>query len=254
MAALFINIIHNPSRPLPLATITHCHRHTHTLSRTQERNPCHGEKMLLRPTLEPFAGSRHWYTGWCPQIIQPEPSYKAPVSCNSLPDLQLVSKAVPLPGCVNHGLQPFTQKLAVSHTTGGSLTSHKNPKWACIIEREKRETERIPDSMKTRPIECQHQAHALILNANINKILLIRGCSLLCISFYFCPLMQPWQFIRWRICLRHRRPGFHPWVGKIPWRRAWQPTPVFLPAESHGQRSLVGTVHGVTESQTPLSN
>ena len=29
-------------------------------------------------------------------------------------------------------------------------------------------------------------------------------------------------------------PGFHPWVGKIPWRRAWQLTPVFLPGESHG--------------------
>ena len=40
-----------------------------------------------------------------------------------------------------------------------------------------------------------------------------------------------------------RRPkirGFNPWVGKIPWRRKWQPTPVFLPGESHGQRSLAG--------------
>ena len=37
---------------------------------------------------------------------------------------------------------------------------------------------------------------------------------------------------------RHRRPGFNPWVRKIPWRRAWQPTPIFLPEESHGQRSL----------------
>ena len=37
--------------------------------------------------------------------------------------------------------------------------------------------------------------------------------------------------------VRHR---FDPWVGKIPWRRAWQPTPVFLPGESHGQRSLAG--------------
>ena len=36
------------------------------------------------------------------------------------------------------------------------------------------------------------------------------------------------------------RPGFNPWVGKTPWRRAWQPTPVFLPGESHGQRRLVG--------------
>jgi len=30
------------------------------------------------------------------------------------------------------------------------------------------------------------------------------------------------------------------WIRKIPWRRAWQPTPVFLPGESHGQRSLAG--------------
>ena len=37
-----------------------------------------------------------------------------------------------------------------------------------------------------------------------------------------------------------RRPRFDPWVGEIPWRRAWQPTTVFLPGESHGQRSLVG--------------
>ena len=32
--------------------------------------------------------------------------------------------------------------------------------------------------------------------------------------------------------------GFDPWDRKIPWRRAWQPTPVFLPGKSHGQRSL----------------
>jgi len=31
-----------------------------------------------------------------------------------------------------------------------------------------------------------------------------------------------------------------PWVGKIPWRRAWQPTPLYLPGKSHGQRNLVG--------------
>ena len=34
--------------------------------------------------------------------------------------------------------------------------------------------------------------------------------------------------------------GFDGWVGKIPWRREWLPTPVFLPGESHGQRSLAG--------------
>ena len=41
-------------------------------------------------------------------------------------------------------------------------------------------------------------------------------------------------------CRRHKRLGFSPWVGKIPWRRKWQPTPVFLPGEFHGQRSLAG--------------
>ena len=39
---------------------------------------------------------------------------------------------------------------------------------------------------------------------------------------------------------RHKRCGFDPWVRKIPWRRAWQPTPVFLPGEFHGQRSPAG--------------
>ena len=40
-------------------------------------------------------------------------------------------------------------------------------------------------------------------------------------------------------CWRHKRCGFNPWVGKIPWNRKWQPTPVFLPEESHGQRNLL---------------
>ena len=49
----------------------------------------------------------------------------------------------------------------------------------------------------------------------------------------------PW-FRQWRTCLQCRRPRFNPWVRKIPWRRKWQPSPVFLPGESHGQRSLAG--------------
>ena len=46
-----------------------------------------------------------------------------------------------------------------------------------------------------------------------------------------------------RICLqsrRHRKHQFNPWVRTIPWRRAWQPTLVFLPGEFHGQRNLLG--------------
>ena len=42
-----------------------------------------------------------------------------------------------------------------------------------------------------------------------------------------------------KICLQCR-PGFDPWVGKIPWKRKWQPTPVFLPREFHGQEEPTG--------------
>ena len=53
------------------------------------------------------------------------------------------------------------------------------------------------------------------------------------------------------ICLQCGRPRFNPWVGKIPWRRQWHPTPVLLPGNSHGRRSLVGcSPWGREESDT----
>ena len=50
------------------------------------------------------------------------------------------------------------------------------------------------------------------------------------------------------------RPGFHPWVGKVPWRGEWQPTPAFLPGGFHGQRSLVGcSPWGLRVSENQIS-
>ena len=46
--------------------------------------------------------------------------------------------------------------------------------------------------------------------------------------------------VRLQPCLQCKKPVFDPWVRKISWRREWLPTPVFLPGESHGQRSLGG--------------
>ena len=65
----------------------------------------------------------------------------------------------------------------------------------------------------------------------------------------------PW----WLSCkespCQFRRPGFDPCVGKIPWRRAWQPTPKFLPGKSHGQRSLMGySLWGSQKNWTRLSD
>ena len=70
-----------------------------------------------------------------------------------------------------------------------------------------------------------------------------------------------WHGLPWRLsgkesicqCRRHRRRGFDPWVGNIPYKRKWQPDPVFLPGKSHGQRSLVGYSSWGGKSQTRLS-
>ena len=51
-----------------------------------------------------------------------------------------------------------------------------------------------------------------------------------------------------------RRCGFVPWVGRIPWKRKWQPTPVFWPGESHEQKSLAGySPRGCRESNVTAS-
>ena len=50
----------------------------------------------------------------------------------------------------------------------------------------------------------------------------------------------PWWLSGKESACQWRRCGFSPWVGKIPWRRKWQPTPGFVPRESHWQRNLAG--------------
>ena len=55
------------------------------------------------------------------------------------------------------------------------------------------------------------------------------------------PDMWGFPVAQWsRTCLQETWVQFKTWVKKIPWRRKWQPTPVFLPGKSHGERSLAG--------------
>jgi len=53
-------------------------------------------------------------------------------------------------------------------------------------------------------------------------------------------VIVPWCLSGKELTCQCRRHDFDPWVGKTLWRRRWQPTPVFLPGKSHGQRSLAG--------------
>ena len=59
------------------------------------------------------------------------------------------------------------------------------------------------------------------------------------ISLHGLPRWRSGKEFAWQ-CRRHKRCRFNSWDGKIPWRRGWQLTPLFLPRESHRQRSLVG--------------
>ena len=52
--------------------------------------------------------------------------------------------------------------------------------------------------------------------------------------------ISPARILEWVVMLPTQEARFDPWGGKIPWRSEWQPTLVFLPVESHGQRSLTG--------------
>ena len=64
----------------------------------------------------------------------------------------------------------------------------------------------------------------------------------LCCIGDFATSSEGWKMFSFRFLQPKQwgNPGFDPWVRKIPWRRDWQPTPVFLPGEFHGQRSLAG--------------
>ena len=77
---------------------------------------------------------------------------------------------------------------------------------------------------------------------------------LLWVGPYMPPGLPRWCYIKEPAyqCRRLKSCGSCPLVGKIPWRRKWQPTLEFLPKESHGQRSLARMVHGTAKSWTWL--
>ena len=70
------------------------------------------------------------------------------------------------------------------------------------------------------------------------------------------PFQYSWAFLWlswWRICPQCQRPGFDPWVGKIPWRRERVPIPVFWPGEFHGLYSPCGCRESYTTEQLSFS-
>ena len=79
----------------------------------------------------------------------------------------------------------------------------------------------------------------------VNTLVPVLIFKISCVKFFSAKnILNYFLFIWWlrwqRIYLQWGRPGFDPWIGKIPWRREQLPTPVFWPGEFHGHRSLTG--------------
>ena len=92
------------------------------------------------------------------------------------------------------------------------------------------------DSVFPHPLQC-------LLMSVIFILAVLMGMQWYLLRVFFC--ISVWAFqvvlvVKNLPARRRKRHGFDPWAEKIPWRRAWQPTQVFLPGESHKQRSLVG--------------
>ena len=79
-----------------------------------------------------------------------------------------------------------------------------------------------------------------LVTSGIIFIILLLALHLLCLYYLFVTISDVKWLPKRHQCRKSKRLRFNPWVGKIPWRRAWQPMSIFLPGESHEQRSLAG--------------
>ena len=93
----------------------------------------------------------------------------------------------------------------------------------------------LPSPLMTVSKKSQNSFQSVLSPAFCLDVILELFSGSKCIAQEF-----PWWLSRERICLQCRTHRFHPWAGKSPWRRQWQPTLVFLPGGPHGQRSLAG--------------
>ena len=144
--------------------------------------------------------------------------------------------------------------MKVSSVVSDSLRPHGlcSPPWslfhgifqARLVFNKKRKRQQWLDHTENRP--CEHTGRRCLWcndGRNVHLVFRPHFMGFLCGITGEVPACQ---------CRRHRRYVFDPWVGKIPGKRKQQPTLVFLPGKSHGQRSLWATVHGVAKSQTQL--
>ena len=88
----------------------------------------------------------------------------------------------------------------------------------------------------------------------IIKVFLLQNSDLRIINTVGKETGLPWWLSGKELTYQDRRCQFDPWVGKVPWRRKWQPTPVFLPGKPHHRGAWWATVHGSQRVRQDLAN
>ena len=112
--------------------------------------------------------------------------------------------------------------------------------WQCSELRGSRTS--LGAKFSTRRVRGQQHRRKFFTRSLSKKISCPSHGSILCnhIQWHITLIQLSWCLTGKESSCPCKRRGFDPWVGKIPWRRKWQPIPVFLPGEFHGQRNLVG--------------
>ena len=125
-------------------------------------------------------------------------------------------------------------------------SSLRKLKWFTLLTA--RGTERIPFKMRHLEFERDHKRRQPCIHLNIETAHFMHIINLVPLLLFFFYLLKERGFLPGllRFCLPMEEMQLNPWVRKVPWRKKWQPTPVFLPGKSHGQRPWQATVHPVT--------
>ena len=164
--------------------------------------------------------------------------------CFCLPDKSKIgilwTKVAPLYSCMSPLFSCShlsSCALRHPHTYCGCRGTYRNPlsKWFLEFHLYEGDTQSIQGKIENSPAKVNNLNSSLCWDATAT------WASLVAKRVKNLPAM--WE-----------TPGFDPWVRKIPWRRKWQPTPVFLPGNPMDRGDRWTTIHGVTTSQTWLSD
>ena len=219
---------------------------------TSARTWCTG-----RPRGIGWRGRQEGGSGWgihvTPWLIHVN-VWQNPLKCCEVISLQLIKinekkKRMPVLKCQQHccDTESFCETVMIlftwgilNHLKSGSLNGTNHEKFSSGCACVKDSSFRSWSDRRNRTLHLFHGVHRRSSQMMLDGSGRIVSRGTFYLGAYRQGIRLPWWLSAKEPGCQCRRGRFSSWVGKIPQRRAWQPTPVYLPGKSHGQRSLVG--------------